>query len=570
MGRTEEELQDLLYEMDRRGYPAYKSLRGSYDFSGGMLSIDHVQGDPFASPTKASAYLPARVGGWPGDLLFTPERVVAFEDFLTRRLSRALDDRSRVVGGSGKSGMLGTSRPGPEVLTRSACTATREGVTVRFELGLPARGRTVDGRGAARMLLELVPDALDEALVADEEAVAQAREAADLADDQAFVRAELERLGLVAFVADDSVLPRRSGVSSAPMEGALPFRSPDSLAVTLDLPHRGPTRGMAIHRGVTLVVGGGYHGKSTLLRALQEGVYNHVAGDGRELVVTDASAVKLRSEDGRSVRATDISLFIGDLPSGADTRAFSTDDASGSTSQAAGTVEAALSGSRVLLIDEDTSATNFMVRDELMEAVVNPDHEPITPFVERVRDLWERAGISSVIVAGSSGAFFTVADTVVQMDCYEAHDVTERARTACEHMGVGRASSAPGFALPATEAPCRIRTARDERGPRARSFGREGVQVGEGSADLRLVEQLVEAEQVAAIAQLVRKAAQLGLLDGTLGAAEVAERLLAGVADGGWESVAEHGVAACGLALPRAHELAAALRRWRNERPRPS
>ena len=223
MGRTEEELQDLLYEMDRRGYPAYKSLRGSYDFSGGMLSIDHVQGDPFASPTKASAYLPARVGGWPGDLLLTPERVVAFEDFLTRRLSRALDDRSRVVGGSGKSGMLGTSRPGPEVLTRSACTATREGVTVRFELGLPARGRTVDGRGAARMLLELVPDALDEALVADEEAVAQAREEADLADDQAFVRAELERLGLVAFVADDSVLPRRSDVSSAPMEGALPL-----------------------------------------------------------------------------------------------------------------------------------------------------------------------------------------------------------------------------------------------------------------------------------------------------------------------------------------------------------
>ena len=562
--RTMDDLEDLLGRIDRRGYPAYKELRGTYDFSGGTLSIDHVQGDPFATPSKASVFLPARVAGWPRELADGPHRLRALEDMLVRRFSRALARRSREVGGSGKSGLLATSRPGPEVLARSACDVDDHGVTLRFEAGLPARGRSVDGRGAARMLLELVPDAVDEALVAGPDALTQAQEAAELADDQAFVRSELTRLGLVAFVADGSVLPRESGVSSAPLQGALPFRSPESLAVTLDLPHRGPTRGMAVRRGVTLVVGGGYHGKSTLLRALQEGVYDHVAGDGRELVVTDDSAVKLRAEDGRAVRDTDVSLFIGELPSGQDTTRFSTEDASGSTSQAAATIEALESGARALLIDEDTSATNFMVRDELMEAVVSPDHEPITPFVERVRDLWEKVGVSSVIVAGSSGAFFTVADAVIQMDRYRTYDVTDRARETCGRMGAKPVPSADGFALPGHEAPCRARVGgHGERGPRAKSYGLDGVQVGDGSADLRLVEQLVDGEQVSGIAQLVRTAAEQHMLDGSLSAGEVAERLLAEVRTHGWSAVAEHGAPGCGLALPRAFELAAALRRWR-------
>ncbi|WP_270575575.1 ABC-ATPase domain-containing protein, partial [Candidatus Collinsella stercoripullorum] len=272
--------------------------------------------------------------------------------------------------------------------------------------------------------------------------------AADLADDRRFVREELARRGLVAFVADGSVLPRESGVSARPMEGARPFTSPESMRVVLDLPHRGPTPGMGVRRGITLIVGGGYHGKSTLLRALQEGVYDHVAGDGRELVVTDAAAVKLRAEDGRPVRETDISLFIGELPDGRDTARFTTADASGSTSQAAAVVEALDAGSRVLLVDEDTSATNFMVRDALMEAVVSGGDEPITPFVERVRDLWERAGVSCVIVAGSSGAFFSVADTVVQMDRYEARDITDRVRAVCRDLGAPETPRAPRFSEP--------------------------------------------------------------------------------------------------------------------------
>ena len=594
--KTSRDLRYMIEGMDHRGYPAYKALRGTYAFSGYDLAVDHVQGDPFAAPSSLAACLSHEQAGWPADLFDEPWRRVAFEDFLVRRFARAASRYSFKAGGSGKSGLLATSRPGPEVLERSACAVGPRGLELRFEAGLPARGRTTDAGALMRMLFDFVPRIVDEALVCRPRDLAAARAACDLADDQHFMRAELDRLGLVAFVADGSVLPRESGVSARPMRGARPFASPQTLSVTLELPHRGRVSGMGVPRGVTLIVGGGYHGKSTLLQALQEGVYDHVAGDGREYVVTDATAVKLRAEDRRAVHGRDISLFIDNLPNGTDTRAFSTADASGSTSQAAATMEALEAGTRALLVDEDTSATNFMVRDELMAAVVAAEHEPICPFVERVRDLWERAGVSSVIVAGSSGAFFAAADVVIQMDAYEARDVTARVREVCAQRGVTVARRAAGFALPSLDAPLDVhdvrqtsRATRDgedgeaqvdassgatpaRRGGR-RGTGRDGrakvrstretVQVGEGSADLRLVEQLVDGEQTAALAQMVRLASERGLLDGRHSLRQVTEAVYAEMGERGIGALDAHGTPGCGMAWPRPQEFAAALFRWR-------
>lgn len=234
------------------------------------------------------------------------------------------------AGGSGKSGVLATTRPGQEVMARSACEVRGGAVTLRFEAGLPAHGRTVDGRAAAKMLLDFVPECVERTLFVDDGLLDQAWAAVELADDQRAAREQMEASDLVAFVANGSILPRESGVSQRPLKSALAFEAPAEQRVVLDLPHRGKVAGMGIKRGVTLIVGGGYHGKSTLLRALQDGVYNHVAGDGRELVLTDSTAVKLRAEDGRAVSGVDISLFIRDLPDGRDTSRFSTVDASGS------------------------------------------------------------------------------------------------------------------------------------------------------------------------------------------------------------------------------------------------
>lgn len=595
--RSDRDLQHELERIDRRGYPAYKDLRGQYDFGDFVLSIDHVQGDPFASPSSMSVRVPNEVLHIPAGLWDEAHRRAALEDVLLRRFSRALAACSMRAGGSGKSGVLATTRPGQEVLARSACEVRGGAVTLRFEAGLPAHGRTVDGRAAAKMLLDFVPECVERTLFVDDGLLDQAWAAVELADDQRAAREQMEASDLVAFVANGSILPRESGVSQRPLKSALAFEAPAEQRVVLDLPHRGKVAGMGIKRGVTLIVGGGYHGKSTLLRALQDGVYNHVAGDGRELVLTDSSAVKLRAEDGRAVSGVDISLFIRDLPDGRDTSRFSTVDASGSTSQAAATVEAYEAGARALLIDEDTFATNFMVRDALMEAVVAREFEPITPFVERVRDLWERAGVSSIIVAGSSGAYFSVADAVLQMDRYRVHDITAHARAICMELEAPATPRAAGFTLPAgnraiavapvapgTDSARGDRGGRDDRGGRGarggyggrgagrgprpdrikvRTSGCEELQVGRGSADVRLVEQLVDPCQARALAQLVRMGAQAGILVQGKPVAKAVDELMALLDREGWRALAEHDYVACGLALPRPQELAAVLNRWR-------
>ena len=399
------DLKQLLFSINHKSYPAYKSTRGAYQFPRYTLSIDHVQGDPFAAPSRVSVHVSGKTAAFPAFLYDTYEKRVALQDYLLRQFARAIAPYSFRAKGSGKSGLLGISRCGQEILERTACVLNPSdgSLIVNMEIGFPANGRTIASQELIRILFDFLPGCVEKSLfyrALDPKACANV---AYLCEDQQAIRSALKEKGLTAFIADGSILPRETGVSDLPMKHAVPFTSPESLRVTLDLPNRGPVSGMGIPLGVTLIVGGGFHGKSTLLQALERGVYNHIAGDGREYVITDASAGKLRSEDSRSISNVDISLFIHDLPGKSDTTSFSTPDASGSTSQAANVIEGIESGTSLFLIDEDTSATNFMVRDELMQRVVADSEEPITPFISRVRDLYEKLGISSVLVAGSSG-----------------------------------------------------------------------------------------------------------------------------------------------------------------------
>ena len=419
----------MLRSIDHRGYPAYKSLKGSYDFGDYVLHIVHVQGDPFAAPSDLAVTVKAQDARWPQKACGRYETRVALQDMILRRLSLKLSSVSGKAGGSGKSGSMSASRPGQEILDRSACQLGAKGeVTLRFYAGFPAAGRTVLAGELEKMLFHFLPDIVRETAFAAAWQKEAVQKVLNLAEDQAFLRQELERRSLCAFIADGAILPRESGISQKPLTDALPFRSPEKDRITLELPHHGTISGMAVKRGITLIIGGGYHGKSTLLKALERGVYNHIAGDGREYVVTDESAVKIRAEDGRCVNGDDISLFINHLPNRKDTTAFFTENASGSTSQAASVAEAVECGSKTLLMDEDTCATNFMVRDALMQKIVSEEEEPITPFSDRMRALYEQSGISTILVAGSSGAFFSQADTIIQMDQYEPKDVTDKVR----------------------------------------------------------------------------------------------------------------------------------------------
>ena len=565
--QTAAELRSLLNRIDRRGYPAYKDTRGTYQFPNYILSIDHVQGDPFAAPSRLSILVKGRAAGFPPELYDRPHRRIALQDQLTRRFGAAAERFSFQAKGSGQSGLIAVSRCGQEVLERTACRLDPKSgdVLMRFQVGFPANGRTVNAGELGKILFDFLPKCAEQALFYQNIDRERLRAAVDLAEDQHCVREQLPGLGLCAFVANGSVLPRASGVSSKPMGDGVKFVSPKELEVTLDLPRGRQITGMGIRRGVTLIVGGGYHGKSTLLGALELGVYDHIAGDGREYVITDPTAVKIRAEDGRSIRKTDISLFISDLPNGKDTAAFETEDASGSTSQAANVIESIEAGTSLLLIDEDTSATNFMVRDELMQRVIRRDMEPITPFIERVRELYESYGVSTVLVAGSSGAYFHVADTVIQMDRYVPRDITALAKAEAGNFPIRVDPPKPAAPLCFDRRPQPSPSFSGGDRTKIKTLPREGVMVNKEVIDLRYVEQLVDSEQLTALGYCVVYALR-NLLDGRRDLRRVTDELEAAIDRGTLAALCGDRSGVPGLARPRRQEILACLNRCRGLR----
>lgn len=560
--KSSAELKKDILAMDHRGYPGYKGLRGRYQFKDHVLSIDHVQGDPFASPSHLSVHVDGHKAGFPKDYYQDDISRITLQDHLTRCFGKALAPFSFKAKGSGKSGLLSVSYCGQQVLERTACEVSADGsVTVRFEAGFPANGRSVNAGELVKMLFQFVPEAAQIALFYDRLNKNALKAAIELARDQQFIREHLSEQGLAAFLADGSVLPRESGISDRPMKGAVPFQSPAACKVTVTLPYHGPITGMGIKKGITLFVGGGYHGKSTILQALEMGVYNHIAGDGREYVITDPSAWKLRAEDGRSISHTDISPFINHLPNKKDTVHFSTEDASGSTSQAANLMEAVESGSKLLLIDEDTSATNFMIRDELMQKVICREEEPITPFIERVRSMYDDLGVSSIIVAGSSGSFFQIADTIIQMKEYIPYDITERAREA--------AASYPALKqqehFPASDnmrAPKANQALKKDPRLKMKTMGTNEMLLAKDAIELRYLEQLIDPEQTNALAYAL-KYLELNRMNGSRTVPQLLDDIEALTASKGLSALYDKEYVRSGLAMPRRQEIAACLNRYR-------
>lgn len=577
--KNSEELRQQLRSINRKSYPAYKGLKGLYHFGNYILSIDHVQGDPFASPSHVSIQISHRDAGFPVEYYKDTLTGTTLCDYLTRQFEKQVSQYSFRAKGSGKSGLLTVSHCGQEILSRTACEITEKGITARFFVGFPANGRTINATELEKILFDFLPVCIQKSFFYSSLNAKELQNYIELAEDQEFIRQTLPAKNLCAFIADGSILPRESGISSRPMKASVPFTSPDSLRISINLPHKGKITGMGIPKGITLIAGGGYHGKSTLLNALELGVYNHIPGDGREYVITDATAVKLRSEDGRFIKDVDISMFINDLPNKKDTRCFSTLDASGSTSQAAGIVESMEAGSHLFLLDEDTSATNFMVRDAFMQQVIQREKEPITPFLERAEDLYKKAGISTILVAGSSGAFFHIADTIIQMDNYVPKDITASVKKLCSQYPLP-AVSVTDFQLPHShrimsrpaESSKHLRhnsrgnhsdsgAAKPER-LKTRISGTDGFSLGRQEIDLRYTEQLIDAEQTAALGLLLKYAVE-HLADGRRTLPEIVQFL--------WKNLSLHGLSfftenqkiSCGYATPRIQEIYACLNRYR-------
>ena len=566
-----EELQRELCSITRKSYPAYKGLKGAYQFPDYQLFIEHVQGDPFAAPSALRIFVPHSKAKFPERYYWDKCSKVALQDALLRRFAEISAKFCYQAKGSGKSGVIQVSHCGQEVLERTACEITKEGIHIRFFVGFPANGRTINSGELEKILFVYLPKCVEMSLYHRKVPERETEQVICLKEDQRVIREELKKRGLIAFVANGSILPRQSGNSDLPMKDAVPFQSPKSMEITIQLRHRGSITGMGIRKGITLIAGGGYHGKSTLLEALEKGVYDHIAGDGREFVITDDTAWKLRAEDGRKIKDVDISLFINHLPNGRNTRRFSTLDASGSTSQAANIIEAIEAKSQVLLIDEDTSATNFMVRDELMQRVIQKDKEPITPFLERARDLYEKAGISTILVVGSCGSYFYIADQIIQMDNYCPVDITEKTRKLLKEYKKPDCK-AEGFVLPSEKrnisfgsSVARRKNYRGtgmvEEHEKLKVMGRESLMLGKEQLDLRYLEQLADREQTQTLGYLLKYAKEQ-YSGKTTDLTALMESLIRKLEKEGIGSVSGQKEIPAGMAMPRRQEIYACFNRF--------
>ncbi len=541
MMKAEEDLRKKLIGIDGRGYKAYKEIRGSYAFSDYSLFIDHVQGDPFATPSRFRIEISQQVARFPGELTRNKIRCVALADYLTRQVHDQAKKNSRNRG-IGKSGLIEIDRPGQAVLERTAATVDAERIEIRFFLGLPARGRTILGRQAIEMIHQALPAIVNMALKFRNLDPLSLQSFVETVEDAEAIRAQLRDHKLVAFVADGAILPRKSGIDPHPLtDGSIPFQSPPSYCVTLDRPNAGRISGMGIPFGVTLIVGGGYHGKSTLLKAISLGIYNHPPDDGREFVVTNSDAVKIRSEDGRGVSGVDISPFINNLPQKQSTTLFSTKNASGSTSQAANIIEALEVGTALLLIDEDTAATNFMIRDHRMQELIAKEKEPITPFIDKVRQIYIDHGVSTILVIGGSGDYFETANHVIAMENFKPKDVTQEAKDIAEKYASERSSeggSTFGEISHRVPLPESLDPSRQKREVYIKTHDIDTIDFGNEKIDLSGIEQLVEKSQVRAISHALLYARK-HYIDGKLTLAEITDRIMADIEADGLDRLTE-------------------------------
>lgn len=542
-----DQLTATLKKIEKQNYRAYQQIKGQYDFGDYTFFIDYVQADPYASASRVRAVRPWSLTGlqW---LRETSEAYqVAARDFIARSFAEFAKQENSVS----------IALTGQTVMDSTSVLFTDEGIELRFRVNLPAEGRSVLGKKTNNILTFHLPKFIRRATLErelDKEALVHH---CQIVEDQEFIRSKLDEYNLLAFVGNGSVLPRVAGNCDLPMKDAVALTAPESLQVSIATPNQGEITGLGIRKGITLIVGGGFHGKSTLLNAIERSIYNHIPGDGRERIVTNLNAMKIRAEDGRCVHSLNLSNYINHLPMQRDTEDFTTQDASGSTSQAAWLQESIEAGVQGILIDEDTSATNFMIRDERMQALVSKGDEPITPLVDRIGQLRNELEVSTVIVMGGSGDYLDVADTVIQMHDYQAVDVTEKARQVvkqhpternneCEsELSTFRPRSLNRAALQKILADGKFRVS---------AKGVDSLRFGKEFTDLSALEQLESSSEINAIGWLWFQLAQLPGWSNNP-AKEIQQML-----DGDWsKNMPNQG----DLAKPRTIDAMAALNRMR-------
>jgi len=409
------ELHQRFIKMHGKPYGVYKSLMGQFfNFGDFTLKFTHIQGDPHAQPSRIMLSAKMSLLGFPEELHCNREKEIALSDFLLRQFTETTENISIVKAHS-------------QIMQRNSLYIENGIVRILVSVNLPGESRRIEGEKASELLVGTLSDWVTAAMYWNNLDKEKCENHIACLSNRNFLQAQLAKKNLVAFVPNEAILPRESGTSEAPLQNAIPFVSPPELSVNLNLQCGKSIAGMGIPKGVTIIAGGGFHGKSTLLHALEEAVYPHIPGDGRELIVIDESAVPVKTEEGRVVNGTNISSLVRELPLKGSTETFTTKNASGATSQAANLLEALSLGVSTILIDEDASAVNFLIRDLRMRELINAGREPLIPLTDRIREFAD-SGINFIIVAGACGDYLSLADTVIAFTEYKAECLTERAK----------------------------------------------------------------------------------------------------------------------------------------------
>lgn len=423
------DLYQKLRGFSGKKYGLYKSLtQRSWNFGDFSLDFIHVQGDPYAPPSRIRLTIPFRKLNYPKNFITNEIQGLAMADYLLRRLAREMNEREECTS------VFTITSPGQEILFRNTLcignfSEEKEGVVeVLMGIRLPGENRLIDFYAVSDLLTRLLPDILLASLygLSLEEQEKAYRHIETLEIRNALLD-EVLSAGFIAFIPNGAILPRASGISDLPAKEAVSFNAPKESIIEFTV--RGKTiSGMGISKGITAIAGGAYHGKSTLLSALEKSVYPHIPGDGREWVVVDPSAFRVRSEEGRLVRNTRIAPLVRELPGKISTESFFTVSASGSTSEAANLLEALECGVKTILIDEDVSAVNFLIRDQRMRRLLGNEGDPLIPLIERIRE-FTNTGVHFILVIGACGDFLTEADRVIVMKNYLPEEMTASAKT---------------------------------------------------------------------------------------------------------------------------------------------
>jgi predicted ABC-class ATPase len=429
--KDRKEFYNLLAEIDGKPFSEYERLIGDFDFARYVIKCSKIEMARDGENPVFNIRVPQSIAELPGHLYDSPVRRTALEDYLTRNLCAVTGRIARFNESGWARRNIIIAEPGQKILPRTSVAVTKEYIDARIRIALPYKvyvsgERLVDGEMARKVFFEDLPEIVSSSIFCCNLDLGAAEEFVNGMEDADRVRQTLATLGLVGFVGEGSLLAREQGSDEPDLSHIAPFEVADDARTEIDVPNAGKIAGLGIPAGLTVVLGDAANGRKDFMSALAAGVFNHIPGDGRETVITVSDAVQVAVDRDRVVQEVNITPFLTESENG-NPASYSTRSADSFISQAAATIEALEVGARVLIVDENTSASAFLTTDARVAGLLGAT--PRASLAQRARQMVDELGISLVIGGENLVAeYIPIADTVLKVEDFQVTNITEEAK----------------------------------------------------------------------------------------------------------------------------------------------